>query len=361
MPKKGLEGWVEIFRGGPVTDSQGRTHNGDEIIEKALASFSAAEHEPPLVIGHPEDNHPAYGWVSKLRKKSRNGVDVLEAKFKQVVGEVSDAVKSGLFKKRSAAFYKDGSLRHVGLLGAVPPAVKGLADIKFNDADDFYEFAECQPLADEDKERRMDFKEFVEMLKSLVTFNKEITALQQPPERTADPENSTRFSEADVEKLKAEAAEQARKEERERLEMEFAEKERTSVAASRQKNAEEWCERMTKEGKLTPALIKAGLPEVLNFLASSDDVIEFAETKDKKRADDILKSLFENELPKLVTFSEVAGRETSVGDGGAGEKLEALVKEKINAKPDMTYAAAFSEVQREHPDLANEYVQEMTG
>ena len=43
-------------------------------------------------------------------------------------------------KKRSASFYPDGRLRHVGFLGAAPPAVKGLADIGFTAEEDHITF-----------------------------------------------------------------------------------------------------------------------------------------------------------------------------------------------------------------------------
>lgn len=126
---KGFDDWIEIFKGGRQTDSQGRDHDGDTIIESAVSSFNPSVHEPPLVIGHPIDNAPAFGWVEGLKTAIVGGTKVLLAKFKQVTPELINLVKQGLYKKRSASFYPDGSLRHVGFLGAAPPAVKGLANI----------------------------------------------------------------------------------------------------------------------------------------------------------------------------------------------------------------------------------------
>jgi len=131
MNFNGFDEWISIFKGGKQTDSNGHTHDGDDIIKKALSLFDIGNHEPPLVIGHPNDNSPAFGWVYDLRSEVIDGTKVLMAKFKQIVPEFAAMVKSGLYKKRSAAFYPDGRLRHVGFLGATPPAVKGLADIKF--------------------------------------------------------------------------------------------------------------------------------------------------------------------------------------------------------------------------------------
>jgi len=150
MKFEGFEDWVEIFLGGKQTDSEGREHDGDQLIEKALASFDPRTHEPPLVIGHPQENAPAYGWVEGLRKAVRDGTAVLLAKFRQVVPEFAAMVREGRFKKRSASFYPDGRLRHVGFLGAAPPAVKGLADLKFESEEEHmvFEFA----ASEEDKE-----------------------------------------------------------------------------------------------------------------------------------------------------------------------------------------------------------------
>jgi len=140
---KGFDDWIEIFKGGEQRDSQGRVHDGNALIDKAISMFNPNQNEPPIVIGHPKNNDPSFGWVKELKKIG----NTLYAKFKDVVPEFEDLVKRGLFKKRSVAFYPDGSIRHVGFLGAVPPAVKGLADLNFTEGEktmsfEFFEFDE---------------------------------------------------------------------------------------------------------------------------------------------------------------------------------------------------------------------------
>jgi len=143
MNFKGFDDYIPIFRGGKQIDSNGVEHDGDALIDKALANFNAAKHEPPAVIGHPKENAPAYGWVEGLKKVAGDKGNLLLAKFKQVQPDFADMVKHGLFKKRSSAFYPDGTLRHVGFLGAMPPAVKGLPDVAFAEGDAAsFEFAE---------------------------------------------------------------------------------------------------------------------------------------------------------------------------------------------------------------------------
>jgi len=122
---------------------------------------------------------------------------------------------------------------------------------------------------------------------------------------------------------------------------------------------------MVKEGKLTPALVKFGVPEMLAAFAEKEDVVEFGEEKTKATLYDRFTALIETELPKvlpkgvLITFDEVAGRDKDTGGaGGDGGKLDQLTRQKMAANKDLTYSAAFAEVQRENPDLARQYAAE---
>lgn len=122
------ERWIEIFRAGTHTDMSGdertwTTQDLDEIVEK----YDPKNHEAPIVVGHPKINAPAYGWIKALRRVG----DVLEGLHDFIDPAFRDAVQAGYWKKRSVSFYPDKSLRHVGFLGATPPAVKGLEDVSF--------------------------------------------------------------------------------------------------------------------------------------------------------------------------------------------------------------------------------------
>lgn len=415
MPNfRGFEDWIPIFQGGRQIDSAGCVHDGDALIDKALATFNAAKHEPPVVIGHPVENAPAYGWVESLTKQG----NLLLAKFKQVEPGFADMVNRGLFKKRSAAFYPDGSLRHVGFLGAVPPAVKGLPDVAFAEANAMtFEFSDYQTvwawesiarlfgkmrdyLIEKDgmekadqvisayqieeitaaaekgkqeiqrdaleqtpqitnynekkEEKSMNFKEFIQKLKELV-------AGVEPTTQTDPPAGKT-FSEADIEAAKRQAADEAARAEREKVAAEFAEQAKKTRQEARGREISSWCESMVKEGKMTPAMVKFGIPEMLHAFAEREDVIEFGETKDKAALYDRFKTLFETELPKVVEFKEVATRDKDTGGlGQAGSKVEALIQAKMKDNKELSYGSAFAEVQRENPDLAREYQQEIGG
>ncbi len=131
---------VAIFRAGTHTDMRGATIRfGETDLAAMVSAYDPAKHEAPLVVGHPATNGPAYGWVKGL---SLDG-DTLYADPHQVDPAFAELVKAGRYKKISASFYAPGSssnpapqgyyLRHVGFLGAQPPAVKGLRDASFDD------------------------------------------------------------------------------------------------------------------------------------------------------------------------------------------------------------------------------------
>ena len=140
---------ISIFRPGahyPALDAAG--------LAKTVSAYDPARHEAPLVIGHPSDDRPAYGWVESLAFSE----GLLKAVPRAVTATLKDHVEAGRYKKISAGFYHPQApgnptpgvfyLRHVGFLGAQPPAVKGLPPVKFADSDDDYvtlEFSERDP------------------------------------------------------------------------------------------------------------------------------------------------------------------------------------------------------------------------
>lgn len=136
----------EIFRTGTHTTAKGATLSFSEADVAAIAAaYDPTLHEAPVVVGHPKQNLPAYGWVKSL--SVRDGRLIAEAD--QIEPTFSELVREGRFKKRSAALYAPNDkgnptpgqyyLRHVGFLGAEPPAVKGLKAVEFSEADQLVE------------------------------------------------------------------------------------------------------------------------------------------------------------------------------------------------------------------------------
>ncbi len=133
---------IPFFRTGTHTAMNGTvvSVDGAELDRRITLYNEQTSHEAPLVIGHPSINGPAFGWVEKLEREG----DMAYAETRDEQPEFVDLVKRGLYKKVSASFYPDGLLRHVGFLGATPPAVKGLPAVQFGEDDqaEVYEFAD---------------------------------------------------------------------------------------------------------------------------------------------------------------------------------------------------------------------------
>jgi hypothetical protein len=133
---------IEIFRPGRHTDMSGEALEFSEAdLHASAAAYDPALHEAPLTVGHPRHNLPAYGWVRALAVPETDSS--LQATPHQVDPAFAEMVRAGRFKKISASFYRPHApgnpkpgvyyLRHVGFLGAQPPAVKGLRDAEFAD------------------------------------------------------------------------------------------------------------------------------------------------------------------------------------------------------------------------------------
>ncbi|MDA3844032.1 MAG: hypothetical protein PF588_06665 [Candidatus Kapabacteria bacterium] len=135
--------WIEIFRSGTHVDSAGKSESYDaEKLEHIAELYNrkvgeSSSFEAPIVKGHPASDAPAYGWVERLARRG----DKLVAKIKDMSEEIIEQTGKGMFKKVSMSIYPDYMLRHVGLLGAVPPAVKGLRNISFSEELEYKEYS----------------------------------------------------------------------------------------------------------------------------------------------------------------------------------------------------------------------------
>lgn len=134
---------VHIFKAGTQTSAQGVTREfTKKDLSEIASSYNPKIHEAPIRIGH-EDNDkvPAWGWVKGVKLK---GDELFaEVDFSPMA---ESYIKNGLYKKVSASFYSPESkinpepgkwsLRHVALLGAQPPAVKGLKGFAYEECED---------------------------------------------------------------------------------------------------------------------------------------------------------------------------------------------------------------------------------
>ena len=129
--------WRKIFRAGDY-GKKGKYTQAD--IAALAATVTSPGDAVPICIGHPGENAPAFGWVSQLKAEG----DTLYGMCTDVIPAVDAAVQANAYPNVSVAFYKhrDGSrrLRHLGLLGAMPPEIQGLRDAQFGN-EEFEEFS----------------------------------------------------------------------------------------------------------------------------------------------------------------------------------------------------------------------------
>ncbi len=127
--------WIEIFRTGTFTDANGAVETfTPETLDKIVQTYNEQVEADssllaPLVKGHPQTDSPAHGWVERLARRG----NTLYAKLRSLSQEIIEDVKNAKFKKVSISLYPNLLLKHIGLLGAASPAVKGLKPVEFVD------------------------------------------------------------------------------------------------------------------------------------------------------------------------------------------------------------------------------------
>ena len=134
---------IEIGRPGRFTSRAGKEYEftASDLAEIA-EGYDPAKFDAPLCVGHPDTDSPAYGWAKSLRFDGQRLLATpraVDPGFAQIVNEEK-------FKKISPAFWPPNhplnptkgkwSLRHVGFLGAHPPAITGLKPAHFAAGDD---------------------------------------------------------------------------------------------------------------------------------------------------------------------------------------------------------------------------------
>jgi hypothetical protein len=328
--------WFEIFRSGTHTDSMGRTMTWtNEDLDKIVANYNPEESEAPIVIGHPKTNHPAWGWIAALKRVG----DRLLALPKQVVPEFAEMVQKGMFKKRSISIDPEQHrLIHVGFLGAVPPAVKGLKDIEFRTGEEVSEYA----LDMEDVETKLNVvARIFQLLRDFLIekFGREEAASIIRPWEIDELLNkgegrinlSTQITNEEDDDMtqtelqaRIEALENENRQLQERLQsiteqaqqyqQQLTERER----ARRREELSAFCDELVKNGRITEAQ-KNNIVTVLESLSDAPDV-SFAEGEQRQPAE-VLRE-FLRSLPEQLVMREFATGDNREEDEDSAEPHE---------------------------------------
>jgi hypothetical protein len=318
---------LNIFRAGRHTAMSGATieFTAADLIAVA-AAYDPAKYEAPLVVGHPKLDKPRFGGVGSLTYAD----GMLSAGTKDVVPEFAEWVNRKLFNQVSASFYTPDSpqnptpgvysLRHVGFLGAQPPAIKGLNPngISFSEAEvGVIEFADWGKAQNASLWRRMrDWmigEKGLEVADSILPDyaigNMEQDA-QSPSEApgpagisySETPNQGDEMSAEEKAQLATALAENAKlKKEAE----DFAEAQAKATRTALNVAHVAFADGLIAAGKLLPAH-KALVVSTLDHMSAPGAVVEFGEGTDKKPLLDAYKAMLEAQ-PKLVEFGEIAG------------------------------------------------------
>lgn len=319
---------IHIFKSGTHTAMNGtRMPFTPEELAACAAAYDPTVHEAPLVVGHPTHDAPAYGWVKSLTASQGD----LQAEPDQVDPAFAELVDAGRYKKISASFYlpdspnnpKPGTLylRHVGFLGAQPPAVKGLKAVEFGEQEEgVVEFADWGLATSAGMFARL--RDFLISKFSLddadsVLPSWQIEALRDEALRD-DPKPDPAFSEPKPNPEEVPVTEEEKKallDENTRLKSQLA----ANDAAEKKRRADElhaanvsFAEALVTKGTLTPAA-KGVVVALLDEVSKGDAPVEFAEGEVKKPLASAFKELLSGAAP-VLDFSEVASKDRADRD-----------------------------------------------
>lgn len=370
--------WIKIFKAGTFKDSTGTEHSYtvedlDNMVTLYNEQPEEAKRQAPHVYGHPKDNSPAHGWVGSLKRQGK----FLLASCEQMATDFVDAVNRGEYKFRSASFYPNGLLRHVGWLGAAQPAVPGLGEVSFADDDNAILFDDFM-----DFETAWSFNRIGEVFqtlrdwlienggteladKTIPQWDIDTLKRQQPTPEPTDPtlykEQEMELKEqldkvtADFSEMKAERDELKKKADAQDAQIKAMQGDITKMShASTRREIENYCDGLVTAGKMLPAERNYFVDD-LTAKAIASDSADFAEGESP--IDQAKKMLEARSSHKL--FQEFAQGDKSGNDAGAaddhskhfaidpdGAVLDGQIK-KVMAEKNINYSEAFDLVTSE--------------
>ncbi len=303
---------IPIFKAGTHTAMNGAERTFSEVdLASTATAYDPALFDAPAVIGHPEHNGPAWGWVESLVTKG----GTLWARLRDLDASFVEMVRAKRFKKVSASFYLPDSpanpkpgvfyLRHIGFLGAAAPALKSLPSVNLSESDGALIYEEAMyyhPAANlmqsgqsgqngqiDHTEKSMSGKQNDD----IETIKAQVAALQA--------ENATLKTQS------SEFQEQATAAQTQLVERERAARHESHVA---------FCDKLVSEGRLLP-VAQAVAVAALDLIAAQEKPLEFSEGDGKVQltADKFKAAL--SSFPKIVDFGEHSAEDGKTGKARA--------------------------------------------
>lgn len=327
------------------------------ILSEVAQTYNPTAFEAQLVIGHPKMDAPSFGGVKALSF----GSDGLMADT-EPTDDAVDLVSKRHFKSVSASFYTPTApnnptpgkwhLRHVGLLGAAAPAVKGLRALSFAEAEEgVVTFGELPAYAGYSISRILrNLREWfiaekgqdvadrvlpdweVESIREISQRAQETSTTEEHAFQGGTPAlafadgngsngnaathtpNTASFSTASQEMPTMKTVEQLQ------AELNAANQEVATLKAAEAKRAADtrhaehvsFCEQLVAEAKI-PAAMKDVIAVTLDELASKPGVVSFGEGDQEKPLHEALKDQLKA-MPASVSFGEFAKKPAGSAD-----------------------------------------------
>lgn len=133
---------IKMLKPGKFTSMSGKVVKFTEAdLQATAAAYNPEILSAPFVIGHPKHDDPAYGWIGAVEFAD----GILNGTANQVDTAFAEMVNSGKFSRVSLALYEPDSPnnpvpgvyypKHLGFLGAMAPAVKGLGTVSLSEGE----------------------------------------------------------------------------------------------------------------------------------------------------------------------------------------------------------------------------------
>jgi hypothetical protein len=305
-----LEGaWIEIFRAGDYGE---RGHWSEEDLDRLAAGYNPRLQPAPIVLGHPDDDAPAYGWLRRLRRAGQS----LWAQLEKVDPAFEALLHARRFRQRSVSLYKHFPptggpyIRHLGFLGAAPPAVKGLAPVRFADAATVsFSFDNQSATEIAMPEQKSTLDKFVDHLRTFFSSEPDDTSAPVVPSESEGSAFAERLTQLE-QRLDTLAIEKKTADE----------KLNEAQSAHRQEHIASFVESLRRRGRFPPAFERWGVREFMDRLVALEagqptDAVTFRFGGDEQDAEITPLAWFQDflsRLPTVIEFRELGSPESQV-------------------------------------------------
>jgi phage I-like protein len=240
---------LRFFKTGKHTDASGTVYEySDDTVAGMIDNYNNRLLEnkdlAPVVLGHPQNDSPAMGWVDKLERVG----DWIYATVRDASQKLVDAVKDNQYKYLSASIRSNNTLKHIGLVPVA--AIKGTG---------------------------IEFSETNQEITYVVEFNEETQMNPEVLAKIAELEKEIKLRDDKITAMTKQTAEFAEKNEILTAQSKMISDLQASLAQIKKdaetKEIANFCESMVAAGKMTPA----ERPIVEKMIANIGGAAEFSE------------------------------------------------------------------------------------